>query len=104
MAEKTKIKVGATDWTPKKKTWNEFRNSGLLWFINRMLHIFGWAIVFQCDLSEDGKEVVKITDVYPARVKFRGFQQTLEAEGFVQLTQHMKDNINEIYEESKLQA
>lgn len=28
-----------------KKSWNEFRNSGLLWFTNTILHMFGWAIV-----------------------------------------------------------
>jgi len=29
----------------KKKTWKEFRETGLLWWINMVLHTFGWAIV-----------------------------------------------------------
>ena len=32
-----------------KRDWSEFRNSGLLWWINTMLHTFGWAIVFEFD-------------------------------------------------------
>jgi hypothetical protein len=27
-----------------EKSWDEFRNSGLLWWINMILHTFGWAI------------------------------------------------------------
>jgi len=34
-----------------QEKWKEFRNSGLLWFINTILHTFGWAIVFDaCDI------------------------------------------------------
>ena len=29
----------------EKKTWKEFTDNKLLWYVNRMLHIFGWAIV-----------------------------------------------------------
>ena len=32
-----------------KRDWLEFRDSGLLWWINTMLHTFGWAIVFEFD-------------------------------------------------------
>lgn len=28
-----------------RKTWEEFRESGMLWWVNRMLHLLGWAIV-----------------------------------------------------------
>ena len=45
----------------KKKTWEEFRKTGLLWFVNVIIHVFGWAIVVEV---EDGK----IIDSYPARV------------------------------------
>ena len=47
----------------ERKSWEEFRNAGLLWWINMILHTFGWAITV--DLK-DGK----IIDCYPARVKF----------------------------------
>ena len=36
----------------KKKTWQEFRKTGLLWFINTILHAFGWAIVVEVEKGE----------------------------------------------------
>lgn len=71
----------------EEKTWSEFRNSGLLWWVNRTLHLFGWALVVE--LEED-----KITRVYPARCKFRGFSEEIETEGFARLTQYLKENID----------
>ena len=35
----------------KKKTWQEFRKTGLLWFMNTILHAFGWAIVVEVERS-----------------------------------------------------
>lgn len=34
----------------EKKTWNEFRDSGFLWWINMILHTFGWAICINIDI------------------------------------------------------
>lgn len=28
----------------ERKTWNEFREAGMLWWINRILHTFGQAV------------------------------------------------------------
>ena len=50
-----------------KKTWKEFQECKLLWWVNRSLHIFGWAIVVE--EQEDGT----ISNCYPARVVYRGF-------------------------------
>lgn len=62
-----------------RKTWKEFRKSGLLWFINSMLHAFGWAIVFYT--KEDGT-----LEVYPARVRFRGFDTDTNTKGYITLS------------------
>lgn len=78
----------------KEKTWEEFKDSKLLWFVNRSLHIFGWAIV----LDMDGDTVLR---AYPARVKFRGFSESVEAEGFVGLTAHLKSTIDELDREAQ---
>jgi hypothetical protein len=78
----------------EKKTWKEFQNTGLLWFVNTTLHVFGWAIVFRCN-EEDGS----ILEVYPARVKFRGFEAKSNDAGYVKLTQYMKDNSDKLLEE-----
>ena len=77
-----------------KKSWEDFKKSGLLWFINMLLHTFGWAIVY--DIEDK-----KITNVYPARVKFRGFPEQSNTEGYIKVSQYMKDNIDELLEESK---
>lgn len=74
----------------EKSTWAEFKDSQLLWWINRTLHLFGWAIVMEAD--SDGN----ITEVYPARCKFRGFDEKSESEGFVGLTKHIASNIDRI--------
>ena len=80
----------------KEKTWEEFRESGLLWFINRSLHVFGWAIVFVKE--DDGT----ISHVYPARVDFRGFSLESEERGFEKITKYMKDNIADLENDLKV--
>ena len=52
-----------------QKSWKEFRDSGMLWWINMILHTFGWAITVE--IEDDGS----ISGAYPARVKFRGFRR-----------------------------
>lgn len=79
----------------KEKTWKEFRESGLLWWINMILHTFGWAIVIELD--ENGE----ITKVYPARVKFRGFGEGNNSMGYQQVTKYMVDNAEELLRESE---
>jgi hypothetical protein len=80
----------------EQKSWNEFRKCGLVWFINRTLHLFGWAIVIETNDKEE------ITDVYPARCKYRGFTKESEDKGFKNLTLFLKDNIKELEEDLEL--
>jgi hypothetical protein len=69
----------------EQRTWEQFRDSGLLWLVNRTLHIFGWVIIFEVTSSgEVGK-------VYPARTKFRGFSAESDDSGFLRLTTYMKN-------------
>lgn len=75
----------------REATWKEFKDAGLLWFVNRTLHMFGWALVFSYDNENDEEE---ITRVYIARCSFRGFSEDVEDKGFKNLTQHMKDNVD----------
>ncbi len=77
-----------------KRTWDEFRDSKLLWVVNRTLHLFGWAIVVEMD---DGK----VINVFPARVKFRGFDEKSETEGFIGISKYLEENITEIRKESE---
>jgi len=75
-----------------KKEWSEFQNTGLLLIINQLLHCFGWAIVFE-------KENDIIVSVYPARVKFRGFDNEDTSEAYKKLSQYMVDNAAALHEE-----
>lgn len=77
-----------------KKTWKEFRDSKLLWFVNTILHAFGWAIVTDVDNGE-------IVEVYPARVKFRGFSEEFNTEGYIGLSEYMKENCEELLREAR---
>ena len=78
-----------------KKTWKEFRETGLLWWINMILHTFGWAIAYEID-GNGG-----ITEVYPARVKFRGFDEANNTEGYIKVSEYLKENVEAIESESK---
>jgi hypothetical protein len=78
-----------------KKAWSEFRSSGMLWFINTILHAFGWAIVLDID---DNEEVVGCS---PAGVKFRGFSEDVNTKGYIALSEYLQKNINDITDEAK---
>ena len=77
-----------------KKGWKEFKDSGMLWYVNRLLHVFGWAIV----LEMNGEEV---TNSYPARCKCRGFRRKYEEEGFKKVGNYLKNNSEELYNEAE---
>ena len=83
-----------------KKTWEEFRDSGLFWWINMILHTFGWAICY--DFKDYDKETDSgtITEVYPARVKFRGFDGKNNDEGYQKISRYMKENAEQLEKES----
>ena len=79
-----------------KKSWKEFKESGLLWWINTILHTLGWAIVFEYD---DNKNIV---NVYPARVKFRGFDNETNTKGYISISNYINENSKDLLEESRL--
>lgn len=76
----------------EKKEWKEFRSTGLVLVINQLLHIFGWSIVFEIEDDE-------VKNVYPARVKFRGFNRKSTEESYEKISKYMKDNAEELDEE-----
>ena len=67
----------------ERKPWEAFRDSGLLWWVNRSLHLFGMCIVLEEE--EDGT----VTDAYPARTSWRGFSGPDEADGFLKVTGYL---------------
>lgn len=67
-------------------SWETFRKTGLLWFINRTLHLFGYAIAVEVN-DED-----KIIGAYPMKCKFRGFNYKAEEKGFKRVTKYFGRN------------
>ena len=78
----------------EKKTWKEFRDIGFLWWINMILHTFGWAICVDFDNGE-------VVDAYPARVKYRGFIENNNTAGYIKISKYMKENASDLLEEAE---
>ena len=76
-----------------RKDWQDFRDAGLLWWINMILHTFGWAIVYELGNDQE------ITNVNPARVKLRGFSEELNTKGYTRLSKYMNENASELLRE-----
>jgi len=79
-----------------KKAWEEFRAAGLLWWINTTLHMFGWALVIE--ISDETGEIV---DAYPARVKFRGFDEKSNTEGYIKVSTYLAENSETLLKEAE---
>ena len=69
---------------------DDFRNSGLLWFINQQLHVFGVALVV--DVDGEGKAI----RMYPGRCKFRGFSEESNSRGYTKLSKYMVEHAEEL--------
>lgn len=70
----------------KEITGKEFQDSGMLWFVNTILHQFGMAILY--DHNKD--------TISPAICRFRGFAEQNNDEGYKKVTDYLRDNIIEI--------
>lgn len=80
----------------QKRTWKEFRENGLLWYVNSLLHVFGWAIVVECEKDSE----IPIA-IYPVRTKYRGFSQGVNFGGMYALTKYMKKNADSLIADMK---
>lgn len=69
----------------KKQSWEDFRLAGLLWYVNRILHVFGWTIVLE--VNDDDT----IADAWPSRTRWKGFSPELDAVNFDRMRQTMRD-------------
>lgn len=76
--------------------WEDFQNAGMLWLVNHILHIFGWAICVERD-----PETNEFITVFPLRVKFRGFASDIETEGYAKVTNYLKEEIDSLVEETQ---
>ena len=65
-------------------SWKEFKDSGMLWLVNRTLHLFGMVIILSLDVNTGN-----ILRAYPARTKFRGFSEECEEKGFIAVSEYL---------------
>lgn len=80
----------------EEKTWDEFRKTGLLWWINMVLHTFGWAICLEYD-----EETEEFIQAYPVRTNIRGFSEDMNTEGYIKVSEYMAETAETLHEESK---
>ena len=80
-----------------EKSWEEFQKTGLLLFINQILHVFGWTIVIEIE----GEDNLKVIRGYPARTNFRGFHDKNVEESYIKISEYMKNNADELLKEAK---
>lgn len=73
----------------EEQAWLDLRDAGLLWWINRSLHIVGWAIEYVFDAGR----LIRVT---PRRVKYRGFGRNAEELGFQMLTQYLAGEVGRL--------
>jgi len=72
-----------------RSDWKVFEKAGLLWFVNRILHVFGWVIVF----VEDDK-TGEIQAVYPARTTMLGFELEVDEAGQKKFVEALRRNLD----------
>lgn len=66
--------------------FDEFRETGLLMFVNIFLQIFGWSIVVEYN---DEQNIVKM---YPKKVDYAGFSEESQDRNFEKIWKYMKNN------------
>lgn len=76
------------------ESWERFRKNGLLWFINTILHLFGYVIVFD---YKDGE----LKNVYPKRVPYRGFSEKDNTQGYIDVSKYLEQNATFLLYEAK---
>jgi hypothetical protein len=86
-----------------RKSWDEFRKTGLLQFVNALLHVFGWAICVKVDYDKDTEtETSGVLECYPARVKFRGFSEEDQTDMYKKISDYQAANACDIRDEAHL--
>jgi len=82
--------------TINEKSLEEFKKTGLLWFVNRILHLFGWVLVLECE--DNGR----FTRLYPVHTTFSGSTKEFENNGFKKLVEYLQDSstIATLFEEA----
>ena len=73
--------------------WETFRETGLLFFINQILHAFGWCIAVEKDIHGI------VVGAYPQRTSARGFTEEGIDKGYKKVAKYLKENADELFDE-----
>jgi len=84
------------------KSWDEFRKTGLFMFVNTLLHAFGWALVVEVDNYKELGDDAPVIKCYPARVKFRGFDNEDQSQMHKRIGDYIFNNAKELKKEAGL--
>ena len=68
------------------KLFDEFRETGLLMFVNIFLQIFRWSIVIEYNPIDNSYKM------YPKKVNFAGFTEESQDRNFEKIWKYMKNN------------
>ncbi len=74
----------------------EFQASGLLWFVNSIIQLFGWCLFVSVD-----KDTGEITEFFPERTKYRGFPEQSNTNGYIKLSKYMKENADKLLQDAE---
>lgn len=80
----------------EKRSWEEFRAAGMIFAVNTVLHMLGWALVV-----EQNAETKEIISVAPYRTKFRGFDDAAQDEEHQKIAKYLSENAPNFPEEIK---
>lgn len=72
----------------ERENWLAFRSNGILWFVNRTIHLFGWEIYYEFESNEYSLEP-ELQRVGVCRTQHRGFSRESEEAGFSKLTNYL---------------
>lgn len=73
----------------KEITIKEFQDTGMVWYLNQQLHLFGLALVVKT--NKDGTQ-----QLTPCECKFRGFDENTIENGYKNLTKYIEQNMERI--------
>ena len=76
----------------ERREWKEFRNNGLLWFVNKFLVLYGWTIILVRDEDDN------VIEVFPAKVKSRSISEKANEIGCKLFNNYVENNLDEIEE------
>lgn len=80
----------------KETTVKEFRDTGLLMYINQILQIFGWEIGVRINISDNETQ-----QLIPLRTKFRGFDNQTTTRNYEKIASWIRKNGDELYDEAE---